>query len=173
MTRHNNRLINCSGVLAVIILLLTGCGIHRQHEFAVVEDESSKPVGGWVVTPSLVQFEQGSTEDVEEYSLIINAMPTPDIRRYRLGIDSVEFILPGGGKAQSGHLKTFENRQTEAEPFTRRLTGVRFVTSIQEITCRVHMTLITLETGERWSRSADYRIKSRWHKKFWFGKRKQ
>jgi hypothetical protein len=157
---------------AVLVMLLSGCGTQRRHEFVFVEGEADKPIGGWVVTPSLVRFEQGSSAEVEEYSLLINAVPTPDLRRYRLGLDSVEFILPGGGNPERGRLLAFENHQTESELFARRLTGVRFVTSVQEITCRIHMTLITIDTNERWNRSADYRITSHRHRNIWFGRRK-
>ena len=154
------------------MLLLAGCGIQRRHEFVIVENEASEPIGGWVVTPSLLRFDQGSSDSVEECSLIINAVPTSDVQRYRLGIDSVEFILPDGSEPEESRKIMFENRQTEAENFTRRYTGLRWPTTYLELTCRVHLTLVTLETGERWSRSADYRIKSRWHRKVWFGKRK-
>lgn len=157
---------------AMLVMFLSGCGIQRRHEFVFVEGEANQPIGGWVVSPSLVRFAQGSSDEVEEYSLIINAVPTPDLRRYRLGLDSVEFILPGVGHPERGKLLAFENHQTEAETFTRRLTGVRFVTSVQEITCRVHMTLVTIDTNERWNRSADYRITSRWQRDIWFGRRK-
>ena len=108
------------------MLLLTGCGIHRSHEFLLVKREPVEAVGGWVVTPSLVRFAPGSSAAVDEYSLLINASPTQDKQRYRLGIDSVQFMFVAGGTLDPPGLLLLENRATETEAFTRRLTGLRF-----------------------------------------------
>lgn len=171
MIRCNNQNIPHAIFLLLIVILLSGCGIHRSHEFLLVKREPVEAVGGWVVTPSLVRFTPGSSETVDEYSLIINASPTEDKQRYRLGIDSVQFMFVGGALLDPPGLLLVENRATETAEFTRRVNGLHFPADIQELICRVHMTQITLSTNERWNRSADYPIASRWHKKVWFFRR--
>ena len=149
------------------VAVLSGCGIHRSQEFLLVKREPVEAVGGWVVTPSLVRFAPGSSAAVDEYSLIIDASPTQDKQRYRLGIASVQFLFVAGGTLDPPGLLLLENRATETEEFTRRLTGLRFPADIRELICRVHLPQITLSTHERWNRSAEYRIVSHWRKKVW------
>jgi len=154
------------------VALVTGCGFNRYHQYVLPDTAAEKPVAGWTIIPMLQRYEKGTSGTIEEYTLEIDAIPTTGVERYRLGIDSVHILHEDGSILESQEDRIImDDRQTERDAFSRTQPGIFIPTDLKAIICRLHFTMINIESEERWNRSADYLLYSHWKKDFWLGRR--
>jgi len=160
-------------LIFVSSVILAGCGYNRYHQFIPHGTATEDAIEGWIITPRLVRLEEGVNKPIETYSLTISTEQYPAFRRYRLGIDSVEILLPADNALKTQRLLLeFEDKQTEITAFERRYSDVRLPTGPEALYCKLYVTVFNSDSQEAWNRTVDFEFRSVRTKDFWVFKNK-